>query len=800
MGSQPTAVSWSDDSKKVFFTWNPEAKARDGQYYITPEDTKPKLITPEERRNMPAAVQGVWNKKHTLQLIEKQGDIYILDPKTKKETQLTATVDRESAPMWNVDETKVFYARGDNYYAVTLNGGLTQQLTNFIRGGAGATLPLAPTPMGAGAAGGARGGRQGQGGGAAGQAVAGRGGAAQSGNEQERWLRAQQMDLFDVLKDRAQRGNDGANAGGRFGRASAGGGQAKKMTELQVEDKNLGSIVVSPDGQYVTYRLTKFADGGKATIVPSYVTTSGFTEDIISRTKVGAPLSTSEMFVYDVKRDTMYKVSVKEIPGIKDLPDYVKEYPKQLEERTKANADRAVSMQGPFWSEDGKNGVVIVSAQDNKDRWIMKLNAATGKLSLLDRQRDEAWIGGPGISSFGGSVGWLDNTHYYFQSEATGYSHIYVVDVNTGVKKQLTNGKWEVSGLKLSNDKKSFYFSGNMDHPGVSDYFRLPVTGGTPVKLTSLKGGNEVELSPDEKWLAIRYSYTNKPYELFIQANKAGAKAVQVTDKAASDEFKSYDWRAPEIFSFKNRGGADIYGRVYTPKNPLPSHPAVVFVHGAGYLQDVMYKWSTSYFREFMFNNMLADEGYTVLEIDYTASAGYGRDIRTGIYRHMGGKDLTDHIDAVKILVDKYGVNPKNVGMYGGSYGGFMTLMALFTAPETFSAGAALRSVTDWAHYNHGYTANILNEPFNDEIAYKRSSPINFANGLKGDLLMCHGMIDDNVNYQDIIRLNQKLIELKKDNWSLASYPLESHGFIEPSSWTDEYKRIHALFEASLKK
>jgi len=314
-----------------------------------------------------------------------------------------------------------------------------------------------------------------------------------------------------------------------------------------------------------------------------------------------------------------------------------------------------------------------------------------------------------------------------------------------------------------------------------------------------MRGGNEVILSPDEKWLAIRYSYTNKPYDLYLQPNKPGAKAIQVTN-SPTGEFKGYNWRAPEIFTFKNRYGSNVYARVYQPANPLPSHPAVLFVHGAGYLQDVMYKWSTYYFHEYMFNNLLADEGYTVMEIDYTGSAGYGRNWRTGIYRHMGGKDLTDHIDAVKVLVDQYGVNPKNVGMYGGSYGGFMTLMAMFTAPDVFSTGAALRSVTDWAHYNHGYTSNILNEPYNDPKAYQQSSPINFADGLKGHLLMCHGMVDQNVNFQDIVRLTQKLIELHKDNWQLAPYPVEDHSFTHPSSWTDEYKRIHRLFRQNLDK
>ena len=156
------------------------------------------------------------------------------------------------------------------------------------------------------------------------------------------------------------------------------------------------------------------------------------------------------------------------------------------------------------------------------------------------------------------------------------------------------------------------------------------------------------------------------------------------------------------------------------------------------------------------------------------------------------------HTSLPNILAE--GVNPRHVGLYGGSYGGFITLMAMFTEPDVFASGAGIRSVTDWAHYNHGYTSDILNEPFNDEKAYRLSSSIYFTNGLKGNLLILHGMVDQNVNYQDIIRLTQRLIELHKDNWELASYPVEDHGFVQPSSWTDEYKRIFKLFEQTLKK
>lgn len=751
IGVSPSNIHWSDDSKKVLFTWNPDKAGTEGLFAVTPANITPQKVSIADRRSLPG--NGSWNKIHTQKVFEKNGDLFLEDLKSGKTIQLIHTEQRESSPVFSGDESRVIFSQSNNLFALKLNGTGLEQLTNFVK-------------------------------------VKGKK-SKDEVNEQEKWLKKQQFELFDIIKieEKQEKYDSVENAAM----------EPKQLKELVFGDKRVGRVKASPDERFVTYRLTKPAEDVKNAIVPNYVTESGFTEDIPNRSKVGRPSSTSETYIFDRQRDTVYRIITNDIPGIKDLPDYVKDYPKELEELKKQNADRQVTIEGPFWSDNGANAVVIISALDNKDRWIMRLAPLTGKLTLLDRQRDEAWIGGPGIDdSATGNVGFIDNNHFYFQSEASGYSHLYIVDVNTAAKKQLTSGKWEVQTLQLANDKKKFYFTANIDHPGATSFYSIPVNGGTPTKITGMKGGNDVSLSPDEKWLAIRYSYSNKPWDLYVQANKPGAKAMQATN-SVSAEYRSYPWRDPEVITFKNRYGSDVYARLYLPKQADAAKPAVVFVHGAGYLQEVTYSWSY-YFREFMFNNMLADNGYTVIDIDYTASAGYGRDWRTGIYRHMGGKDLTDQVDGVKYLVDKYGVNPKHVGLYGGSYGGFITLMGMFTEPDVFAAGGAIRSVTDWAHYNHEYTSNILNEPFTDETAYRKSSPIYFANGLKGNLLMLHGMIDQNVNYQDIIRLSQKLIELHKENWELASYPVEDHGFEQASSWTDEYKRIFKLFEQTLKK
>ncbi len=754
MGVSPDGIRWDADGT-LYFDWNPEAAESASVYRAKTTAPTPEKISDTAARQIVS--DFTHDPSRSRIVFERYGDIYLRDLKKGTETRLTNTLAHESNARFGADGKHLVFQQGDNLFSIRLDDLAWEQLTHFSR--------------------------------EANPATDGRPGRSGPETEQHNWLKADQLQLFDVLQARKRRdslrrveGNDGT----------------PKLRQLAIGDESLSAQQLSPDGRYVTYRLTKRAEGNRSTVVPSYVTESGYTEDIPARTKVGNALPTSRTFIYDRHRDTVYQVQTAAIPGITDLPRFWDDYPDRKAALLEANKDRQVHVGQVIWNETGTAACVTVTAADNKDRWIMRLDAEDGTLHLIDRQRDEAWIAGPGIGGSwgGGSIGWIDAETLYFQSEASGYSHLYTANVRTGGKRQLTSGRWEVSDLQLAADRKHFYFTANIVHPGVRHFYRLPATGGKPIQLTQADGGHETFLSPDEKWLAFRHSSADTPWELYLQENRPGAKAVQLTE-SRSDAFKAYPWRKPPVIGFENRHGDTVYARLYRPETPKASKPAVIFVHGAGYLQNAHHWWS-QYFREYLFHNLLADLGYTVLDIDYTGSAGYGRDHRTGIYRHMGGKDLSDQVDGARLLVDQYGVNAENIGIYGGSYGGFITLMALFNAPDVFAAGAALRSVTDWAHYNHGYTANILNEPATDPIAYRRSSPIYFAEGLRGHLLMCHGMVDVNVQFQDIVRLSQRLIELGKENWELAVYPLEDHGFVEPSSWTDEYKRILKLFEERL--
>jgi dipeptidyl aminopeptidase/acylaminoacyl peptidase len=743
IGTSPNTISWSPESKTLFFNWNPENYVSDSLYSITIQNLTPKKISYTERKNLPSQIIR-YNKTYTKGTYEKNGDIYLYDINSKVIRQITNTVEREIAPYFSGDDNKIIFSARQNAYSWDTMSGQVSQLTDF-RSGKKSTTTM---------------------------------------TDQERWLKKDQLAYFEVLKQRDAKQQEKK----KITKAQ----QPHRPKEIYVDDKIVELLQVSPDEKFISYNLSKNSNA-KGTIVPNYVTASGFTEDISARAKVGAPLNATDLYIYDIAHDTTILVLTDNIPGIRDSLAYLNDYPKQNKKKTQ----RSVNFGPLVWSDDGTQCIVSIYSLDFKDRWIMKLDVASQELSLLYREHDDAWVGSPLNGGFGNnSIGWLsDNKRIWFTSEETGYSHLYTLDVTTKSKQSITAGKYEVQQVALPRSKQFFYIVTNEIHPGEKQLYRVPVSGGKAERLTTAPGAHEFVLSPDEKMIALRYSYANKPWELYLMENKPGSKMRQVT-YSLSDEFKSYQWRDPEVISFKARDNNSVYARLYKPQ--VPNGAAVIFVHGAGYLQNA-HKWWSSYFREYMFHNLLADRGYTVMDIDYRASSGYGRDWRTSIYRHMGGKDLTDNVDGAKYLVEKLNIDAQRIGIYGGSYGGFITLMAMFTTPDVFAAGAALRPVTDWAHYNQGYTGSILNIPYLDSLAYAKSSPLYYAEGLKGALLMCHGMVDTNVHFQDAVRLSQRLIELEKDNWELAVYPMEDHAFVEASSWTDEYKRILKLFEQHLK-
>ena len=778
-GYSPEEVRWTPDGAKIYFSWkqwnDPLERDRD-TYMVNRDGSGLRKLSDEEKKDAPPAMGDRTRDKRSI-VYADDGDIFLWEATTGRRRALTQTTDTESSPHFTFDEQRVTFVRNNNLFAISLRDGSTAQLTNVVGpDDKGPNVTLWDD---------------------------------KKGTDSQEYIKREERKLLSVVDERARKREED---------------EAKKKKEHPLKpfklDKhqNVADMQLTPDGKQVVAVIRSESEKAKKAIVPNYVTEAAYTDTIPSREKVGDVLPAARIAVIDAMNGSVkwFEHGLKPLEADKP-PQPVQttappekqgratsEQTEKSEETQRESArpkEREVAMRTPVWSEDGKRAFLYVRSTDNKDAWIMAFDPASAKGRVIATLHDDAWL----RSLEAPPSGWLaDNQTIYYGSEATGFMQLYAIAFDGGAPKPLTSGSWEVDSAMLSNDKKSFYLIASEESPFERHLYRMAVTGGQRVKLTSAPGDHEAVVSPDGTLIADVYSYTNKPPELYViplpaprgEGGRRPGEGTRVTTSPAPD-FQNYPWLDVPIIRIPARDGTPVPARIYKPANFARGGKAVVFVHGAGYLQNV-HRWWSSYAHEYMFHHLLMSRGYLVLDLDYRGSRGYGRNWRTAIYRHMGGKDLDDQVDGARWLASEYGVDPKRIGIYGGSYGGFITLMAMFTQPDVFAAGAALRPVTDWAHYNNGYTSSILNLPQNDAEAYRKSSPIYFAEGLKGRLLICHGMVDTNVHFQDSVRLAQRLIELRKQNWELAAFPAENHGFVEPTSWADEYKRIYRLFEETL--
>lgn len=741
IGHQPNSIVWSPCNKEVFFSWQQNG-AKSSSYYSVKDGNTPTMLSDSMRYH--AAINGYQtNDQKTAFYFQNNHKIFFVGPKGNELIYESASNFRLHAV---IDEHKVMIKQGQQFYLYNHSKGLLKQCVNFKT-------------------------------------------AEEKEETAPNYLERQQLELFEFIRD------EQAEKQAKTDEKAI----AKKyaIPSFMLNKKSVGLFTVNTRVDFVLVRTDDYPKN-KNTEIEDNVTASGYSEKVNARPKVGAKDPTHELFWIDLKTGESDLIDIKNLPGIHTKPAYLKLYNDTLD--LERNTPKNIIYTQVKMNTKGNLALIEIKSYDNKDRWIAIFNTSTKKLTCADHQHSDEWIGGPGISGWNmvpGNIGWLnDGQTVYFQSEKSGYSHLYTYNVNSSKTTALTDGNFEIHEATLAKAGDKFYVTANKNAPGNREFYHLEITNKKWTPILTKNGNYEVTISPNEDQLAVRYSYKNKPWELYLAPNKKGAQMVQVT-KSTTKDFKNYQWREPEIVTFKNKKGIDVYARLFKPDPSKSNGAAIQFVHGAGYLQNA-HNWWSGYYREYMFHNLLVDKGYTVIDIDFTASKGYGREFRTGIYRHMGGQDLDDQIAGRQYLINEHGIKPEKVGIYGGSYGGFITIMALLKYPGYFQCGAAIRSVTDWAHYNHPYTSNILNTPDKDSVAFRQSSPIYFADKLEDELLILHGMMDDNVQFQDVVRLNQRFIELGKQSFTMALYPVEPHGFVKTSSWVDEYSRILSLFTQHL--
>lgn len=774
IGAAVESPYWSADGSAVHYSLKRSGSAVRDVHRIGVADGKDTVLSPAELAGIDAG-NAVYDQARRRAAFTRNGDVFVRELDGNRLIQVTRSRQEESAPQFSADQNSLQYRSGSDWFAYDFATRINAPV---------ALLKVEKNPD-----------------------------DKQPGDFEKLQLRLiatlkQDRDDKQALKARADEL--------RKADPSRAAEPVYLGDEVQLVDSSL-----SPDGRWLlAVTSPKEHEAGRGGKMPMYVTESGYeeVEDVRTRVGRGAPVAHT-LWRVDLATRAATKLDYATLPGIQDDPlAAVRSENEKAKARAdadtapaasgKANAaaekktpkEKAEPAQRPLqiaaiaFTRDGSQAAVMLRAIDNKDRWIAAVEHSD-KPALTTRHRlsDRAWINW-NFNEFG----WLpDNRSLWYVSEENGYAALYTR--RGGDKpRALAQGRFEVSAPQLSPDGRWFYVKTNAEAPYSYDVYRVAVDGGELQRLTTFKGLESFSLSPDGRQLLAAHSGSYVPQQIsLVPADGGPARALTDT---RSEAFKALSWQAPQIVAVPSTHTREpIWGKLYTPAaGPAGKRPIVLFVHGAGYTQNTHLGYPY-YFREQMFHNLLTERGYLVLDLDYRASEGYGRDWRTAIYRDMGRPELEDLIDGVNWLVKEHNGDAQRVGLYGGSYGGFMTLIAMFRAPEVFKAGAALRPVTDWTQYNHEYTSNILNTPELDDIAYRRSSPIEFADGLKGPLLIAHGMIDDNVFFQDSVRLFQRLIELKKDNVELAPYPLERHGFTHASAWRDEYARILKLFDASLR-
>lgn len=548
--------------------------------------------------------------------------------------------------------------------------------------------------------------------------------------------------------------------------------------EIPAEDgSRIFNLQLTPDGSRITFQWIKDPGRKHRTQFMEFVAQEGYATKKDARPKVGEPLP-------------RYKLG------------YVTFDPTLSEEEIEIHwlddeTEKETVIHGPYWNAQGTHGLVQILSMDHKDRWISLVDLDAGRTRVIDHQHEEAWIGGPLVIGrwAPGYLEWLpEGDAFGFFSTATGWSMLHLGHVDGRVQR-LTSGEWEVRQASLAADGRTWHLTTSKEHPGEQQLYHLPSRGGILTRITAGEGKNRVFVSPDGGRIATRFETPRLLADLYLQDNTAGASRTRIT-KTGSDDFYRYSWIDSEIISFPDPEGEETWAKIWeSPQNP--NGAAVVYAHGCGECAQAVDKgWSRV--GATLYANFMHQMGYNTASVDYRGSSGYGHRNRTYAYRQMGISDIDSALPLLDILVDRYGVARNRIGVYGGSYGGFFTIMSLLRHPGKYAAGVALYPVTDWAHYNQGYTSRILNgTPSDDPEAYRRSSPVYYADGLQDALQIQHGLVDNNVQIQDSFRLAQILME-KKKNFDLVVYPMEDHGWDEVPSRRDSYHRMTEWFQRFL--
>jgi dipeptidyl-peptidase-4 len=422
------------------------------------------------------------------------------------------------------------------------------------------------------------------------------------------------------------------------------------------------------------------------------------------------------------------------------------------------------------WTPDGKK--VVYQAQ-NREQTFLDVNFADpkdGKSSNVIHETSKAWV------AINEQPLWLKDGSFIWASERSGWEHLYHYSADGKQLRQITDGKWEVRSVEGVDEENGYiYFTATERSHIAADGYRVKFDGSGLTRLTQAAGSHRIDLSPANNYFIDVWSDINTPSQ--VRLYDASGKLVRVLAENKVDALKQYKLGTTELLQVKTRDGFVMEAMMIKPPDfdARKKYPVMSFTYSGPHAPQVRNGWGS---QTYMFHQLLAQKGYIIWVCDNRTASGKGLESTWPVYKNFGELELRDLEDGVTWLKSQPYVDGSRIGIWGWSYGGFMTSYAL-THSQSFKIGISGGTVADWRDYDSIYTERYMGTPQNNPEGYKNSSPVNAAKNLHGKLLLIHGAIDDNVHMQNTIQFIYELQKAGKQ-FQLMLYPKSRHGVTDP--------------------
>lgn len=450
------------------------------------------------------------------------------------------------------------------------------------------------------------------------------------------------------------------------------------------------------------------------------------------------------------------------------------------------------------WVPDGKSLLVERLDRPQKNLDLLLADASTGKSHTILTEKDRYWIN---VSDLPIRF-FADGKRFLWMSERTGFWHIYVYDVAGKLLDRLTSGAWEVTagggfgpsvGNRFSLDEKHgyVYFISNKDNTIERQLYRVSLADKSVARITTAPGTHSVLLAPDSSAFVDTFSDAMTPPEQLLM--RADGSQIAALNENRVPELADDRLSPIEFLKVRADDGTELNASIIKPRDfdPAKKYPVIFYVYGGPDVQNVTNAWGGA---SFLWREMMAERGYVIFSLDNRGAYGRGHAFETPLYRHFGKIELADQLAGVKYLRSHPYVDPARIGIYGSSFGGYMTLEALFNAAGVFKAGAAIAPVTDWHLYDTIYTERYMGRPQDNPAGYRDSSPLNQVGKLESKLFLAHGTGDDNVHFANTADLLDALIQHGQYPADLVVLPGRGHGMSDVPARLTLYKQLTSFF------